>query len=143
MHRHHAQAEQVHFDDAHVGAIFFVPLHHHAAGHGGGLERHDGIELPLADDHAARMLAEMPRQILHALAEIEVDGNLRMGEVEAGAGEMPLHRVVRIAPLPAADHGRQTRERVFIEAKHFAHFARGRASAIGETFAVMAAPRWP
>ena len=62
---HHAEAEQIDFDDAHVGAIFFVPLHDDAAGHGGGLERDDGIELSLADDHAAGVLAEMARQILY------------------------------------------------------------------------------
>ena len=54
--RHHAQAQQIDFDDAHVGAIVFVPLHHDAAGHGRRLERHDGIELSLADHHAARVL---------------------------------------------------------------------------------------
>ena len=64
-HGHHAEAEQIDFDDAHVGAIFFVPLHDDAAGHGGGLERDDGIELSLADDHAAGVLAEMARHILH------------------------------------------------------------------------------
>ena len=37
-HRHHPKAEQIHFDDAHIGAIFFIPLHHHAAGHGRGLD---------------------------------------------------------------------------------------------------------
>ena len=35
-----------------------------AAGHGGGLERHDAVEPALADHHAARVLAEMARQIL-------------------------------------------------------------------------------
>ena len=63
-HGHHAQPEQVHLDDAQVGAIFLVPLHHHAAGHGGGLERHHRIELALADHHAAGVLAQMARQIL-------------------------------------------------------------------------------
>jgi hypothetical protein len=62
-HRHHAQAEQVHLDDAHIGAVFLVPLHHHAAGHAGRFERDHGIELPLADDHAAGMLAQVARQI--------------------------------------------------------------------------------
>ena len=67
-HSHHSQAEQIDFDDAHVGAIFFVPLHDDAAGHGCGFEGDDGIELSLADDHAAGMLAEMPRHILHGQA---------------------------------------------------------------------------
>ena len=65
-HRHHPQAEQIHFDDAHVGAIFLVPLHHDAPRHRRRLERHHGIELPLANHHPARMLAQMARKILHA-----------------------------------------------------------------------------
>ena len=69
-HRHHAQPQQVHFHDAHIGAIFFVPLHHHASGHRGGLERHHRIQLALAHHHSAGMLAEMPRQILDHQAQI-------------------------------------------------------------------------
>ena len=56
QHGHHAEAQQIDFDDAHVRAVFFIPLHYHAARHGRGLQRHDGIETPLADDHAARVL---------------------------------------------------------------------------------------
>ena len=37
----------------------------------GGFERNDRIQLSLADDHAAGMLTEMTRQILHAQAEVE------------------------------------------------------------------------
>ena len=70
-HSHHAQAEQIHFDDAQVGAIFLVPLDDHAAGHCGWLQWNDGIELALANDHAAGMLAEMARQILDGHVEIE------------------------------------------------------------------------
>ena len=57
-HRHHAEAEQVHFDDAHIGAIFFIPLDDEAAGHGRRLQGHDGIELAVANHHAAGMLAQ-------------------------------------------------------------------------------------
>ena len=38
---HHAEAEQIDFDDAEIGAVFLVPLDDDAAGHGGGFERHD------------------------------------------------------------------------------------------------------
>ena len=69
QHRHHAEAEQIDLHDPHVGAVVLVPLHDHAAGHAGVLERHDGVELALADHHAAGMLAEMPRQILHLAPE--------------------------------------------------------------------------
>ena len=68
QHRHHAEAEQIDLDDAHVGAVVLVPLDDDAAGHAGGLERHDGIELALAHHHAAGVLTEMARQILDAPA---------------------------------------------------------------------------
>ena len=71
-HGHHAEPEEIDFDDAHVGAIFFIPLHDDAAGHGSRLERNNGIKLSLADDHAARVLAEMARQVLHGEAEFVI-----------------------------------------------------------------------
>ena len=49
QHRHHAEAEQIDLDDAHVGAVVLVPLHDDAAGHAGVLERHDRVEAALAD----------------------------------------------------------------------------------------------
>ena len=86
-HGHHAEAEQIDFDDAHVGAVFFVPLHDDAAGHGRGFERHDGIELALADHHAAGVLAEMARQVLHGDAEFDKFADARMVEIESGFAE--------------------------------------------------------
>src|SRR3954465_10134457 len=60
-HGHHAESQQIYFNDTHVGAIFLVPLHDDTVGHAGRFQRNDGIELSLADDHAAGMLAEMAR----------------------------------------------------------------------------------
>ena len=60
---HHAQAEQIDLDDAHIGAVFLVPLDDDAARHGGRLQRHNAIELTLADHHAAGVLAQMAGQI--------------------------------------------------------------------------------
>ena len=105
-HGHHAQAEQIDFDDAHVGAIFFVPLHHDAAGHGRGFERHHGIELPLADDHAARVLAEMARHVLHGEAQFVIFAQAGMVEVESGIAEAAVERVVLVAKFPGGDGGR-------------------------------------
>ena len=65
---HHAQTEQVHFDEAEVCAVLLVPLDHGAAWHGGALDGDDAVEHSGADDHAARVLAEMTRQILHSQA---------------------------------------------------------------------------
>ena len=63
--RHHAQAQQVDLDDAHVGAVFLVPLHHDTSRHAGRLEGHHRRQGPLADDHAPRVLPQVPRQIVH------------------------------------------------------------------------------
>ena len=57
--------------DGGLGAIFFVPLHDDAILHRRRLQRHDGIKLPLADHHAAGMLAQMPRQILNCLIKLK------------------------------------------------------------------------
>ena len=131
-HGHHAEAEQIDFDDAHVGAIFFVPLHDDAAGHGGGFERDDGIELSLADDHAAGVLAEMARHVLHGEAEFVIFAQARMGEVESGIAEAAVERVVFVAEFPGGDGGGNFVERFGIESESLAHFARGHAVAIGD-----------
>ena len=38
---HHTQAEQINFDDAHIGAVFFVPLNYDASGHSRRFEWHN------------------------------------------------------------------------------------------------------
>ena len=132
QHGHHSQAEQIHFHDAHVGAIFLVPLHDHAAGHGGRLERHHGIQLPLAHHHAAGMLSEMARQILHGLAQLEKLANPRMPKVEARVAELALERVAGIPVFPRSHEGGQAIERFRIKRQRLADFACRRAPAIGD-----------
>ena len=53
------------------------------AGHGGGLERHNRIELTLADHHAARVLAEVARQIERGAVEVEEFGDLGIFELKS------------------------------------------------------------
>src|ERR1700723_2948073 len=67
---HHAEAEQIDLDDSKVGAVFLVPLHDSAAGHGGAFQRDYIVELALADNHAAGVLAEVARQVLQAHAQL-------------------------------------------------------------------------
>ena len=69
-HRHHAEPQQIHFHDSHVGAIFLVPLHHHAPGHGGRLEWNNRIKLALAHHHSAGMLTQMPGNVLRHRAKL-------------------------------------------------------------------------
>ena len=132
QHRHHAQAEQIHFDDAEVGAIFLVPLHHHAARHGRGFERDHGIELSLADDHAAGMLSQMARQILHRFAQLKIFAQTRMAQVQPGVVEAMVERVMSIAIFPGGDGGRNFVQCFRIEAQGLAHFAPRHAVAIGD-----------
>ena len=131
-HRHHAQAEQIHLDDPHIGAVFLVPLDDHAAGHGGGFERHHRIQLPLANDHAARMLAEVPRHVLRHFVELAKFAHARMGEIQAGLAKLAVGRVFRISPLPRMRQFGKFFERGNLEAQRLAHFARGGAAAIGD-----------
>ncbi len=129
---HHAEAEEVDFDDAEVGAVFLVPLDDGAAGHGGALERNDVVELALADDHAAGVLAEVAREVLQADAELEVFGDARVLDVEAGVVEGVGHGVVLAAPLPLADERGEAAEGFLVEAEGFADFARGGLAAVGD-----------
>ena len=106
-HRHHSEAEQIDFQNAHVGAIVFVPLHDDAAGHGRGLERHDAVELSLADHHAAGMLAQMPRQILNGDVQLEEFPDARILQIEAGLAEVALGCVLRVLPFECPDQARR------------------------------------
>ena len=97
---HHAEAEEVDFDDAEVGAVFLIPLDDGAAGHGGALEGDDVVELALADDHAAGVLAEVAREILEADAELEVFGDARVLRYRnrRGGRSWPWCRIRRATP---------------------------------------------
>ena len=81
---HHAEAEEVDFDDAEVGAVFLVPLHDGAAGHGGALDRDDAIEHAGADDHAAGVLAEMAGKVCMREQSSRYLAMRGMAHVEAG-----------------------------------------------------------
>src|SRR6185312_10461418 len=70
-HGHHAEAQQIDFDDLHVGAIFFIPLHDDAIGHAGRLEWDDRIKPSLAHNQAAGVLSEMTRQILQCHTKLQ------------------------------------------------------------------------
>ena len=84
------EAEQIDFDDPHVGAVVLVPLDDDAIGHRGVFERDDLVEASLADHHAAGMLAEVARQILDLLPErAEQSGS------SGSAPSMPTSRRLR------------------------------------------------
>ena len=61
-------------------------------GMAGGLERDHRVEAALADHHAARMLAEMARQVLHLLPEPGKQLHALGLHIQADRGQMPRQR---------------------------------------------------
>ncbi len=95
----HAEAEQVDLDDAEVGAVVLVPLHHAATGHRRGFDRHDFVEAARSDHDAARVLAEMARQAAYAIDETEQAAHARRIGVDAALAQQRarFRRVLRAA----------------------------------------------
>ena len=130
--RHHAEPQEIHLDDAERGAVVLVPLHHAAAGHGGGLERHHAVEAPLGDHHAARVLAQVPRQILDAAPEPGEVLHARLGGIAAGLAQVREQAVARIRVLPVAHELGEPLDRVGGQPQGLADLARRAAPAIGD-----------
>ena len=97
---HHSQTQQVNFDDAEVGAIFLIPLHHHPAGHAGRLQRNNRVQLSLANDHTAGVLSQVARQVLHGHTQLEELANARMPQIEAGIAKLALQSIAGVLVLP-------------------------------------------
>src|SRR6267143_972023 len=125
-HGHHAESQQIDFDDTHVSAIVLIPLHDDAPRHRCWFEWNNGIKLPLADDHPTRMLAQVSGQILNAFAQLPVLSDARMVQVEPNLLKMIFEIVRWTAPFSAVHHARKLVESVLIESKSFAHLSRSR-----------------
>ena len=67
----HAQAKEVDFHDAEVFTIVLVPLRDGAVGHGGRLQRNNGIESVIADDHSTRVLTEVTGEGEDLMVKVE------------------------------------------------------------------------
>ena len=132
QHGQHAEPEQVHLDDAHVGAVFLVPLHHHASRHARRLQRHHIVEPPLAQDHAAGVLAEMPRDVLHLHPQIAELLDLRQVGIDAQFPQVAGQRVLRVLPLEGTHHLRERVDHLGRAPEHLAHLARRTAATIGD-----------
>ena len=129
QHRHHAQAEQIHFDEPEIGAVLFIPLDDDAAGHGGRFERHDLVEVPLADDQPAGVLSQVAGQILNGGEQFQKLADLFAADVEAGVAEHGFGVHGGVVPAPVRDHARQLFECTCIEAQRFPCPRRARQSA--------------
>ena len=130
--RQHPEAEQIDLDDAEVGAVLLVPLHDHAVGHAGGLERHHLVEPPARDDHPARVLAEVARQVLDLGEQSREQAHARVLPRDARAREARLERVVRVHVLEAPKVLRQPVDLALLDPQHLADLARGAPVAVGD-----------
>ena len=127
QHLEHAQAQKIHLDDTHLGAVVLVPLNHGAAGHAGRLQRHHLVQTPSSNDHAAAVLAQMPGQVLQGLHQLEkLPHPLVAGQkAHLGAG---LFQGLAMAPTQSGHPGQTLR----VQAHDLAHLTQGRAFAIGD-----------
>ena len=130
--RHHAQAEQIDLDEAHVGAVFLVPLHDDAARHAGVLERHDRRQRPLADDHAAGVLSEMARQVLHLLPQLREMHHLGTLGIHAHRLHVLRERVVGVLELEVVHHLREPVDLRRVEVERLPHFPRRALAAVSD-----------
>ena len=129
---HHPESEEIDFHDPHVGAVVLVPLHHDAARHAGVLERDDRIEASLTDHHAARVLAQMPRQILHLLPQLREETHAVRVHVESDRGQVACQRGVgrRVDELEVIHRLREPIDLWRLETKRLPHFSRRTPAAI-------------
>ena len=130
--RHHPESQKIHLDDAHGRAVVLVPLDDRAPGHGGGLEWDHAVEPSGADDHAARVLAEMARQILDGRPEMGEVAHDRLAGIAAGLAEMDQEAIARILVFPVADEPRQPVAERRRQAERLADFPRRAPAPVGD-----------
>jgi len=132
LHRgHHAEAEEVDFDDAEIFAVVFVPLADTAVGHGGGLEGDDFVELALADDHAAGVLAEVAGQAVELAVKAHHGLGARVVGGDAGHAELLL-QLEGLREIAVGVEAGEAVKGVGAEAEDFADLAHDVAAAVGD-----------
>jgi hypothetical protein len=100
--------------------------------HTGGFNRDDRGKLPLGDNHAARVLTQMPREIEHPYREFKVLRNAGMMKIEPGILKLLFHGVGRTLPLPGADELRELFGGLNIEAERLACLAGCGLATVGD-----------
>src|SRR5205085_7562342 len=127
--RHHAETEQVDFYDAEIFAVVLVPLRHDAARHRCVFQWHERAQFSLANDHATRVLAEMPRQTVDRLIQRDERGHSRMRLRQTGLLDLGA-QVEGVREIAAGEQVREPVEDVRRKIQRFADLARGAAAAI-------------
>ena len=128
--REHPQPEQVDLEEAGVGAGVLVPLAVLAARHRRRLDRDELDERPRRDDHAARVLRQVPGQAGDLAAELAEGPPARRGEARIGAGHV-LHLLPHLAGVPPVRDPRQALQLGLREPERLAHVADRAAGTVG------------
>jgi len=97
---HHAQPQQIDFDDLHVGAVFLIPLNDRTPRHRRWFNGNNLTQMTRANHHAAGVLPEVTRNILHALANLQILGHATVVDIETGGAEAVMQGVGRPLPFP-------------------------------------------
>ncbi len=122
---------KIDLDDAEIGAVVLVPLDNHPARHARRLERHDLVEMVGRDDHAARVLAQVARQVDHRGRDLGQQLRAAIGRGEAGLGDEGRERCA-VVHDPAGQVLGDARELLLGEAERAAGVAHRHARAIGD-----------
>ena len=131
--REHAQGEHVDFEDPHGLDVILVPLDDAAAGHGRIAHRDQGAERFIAEDEAAHMLGQVPREADQRGGD---RGQLRDAPVtgpeprflERGKDRGPVVAIAAMAH-PAIDAARHAIDRIGREAHGLGDLAHRHAAA--------------
>src|SRR5260370_27744364 len=74
----------------------------------------------------------MPWQVDHAFTELKKAANSRVIEIEASSAKIVVKGIVRTSPFPGTRGGRETTQRVWLEAQDLAHLPRCQLRTIGD-----------
>ena len=125
------EPEQVDLEEAGVGAGVLVPLADRAPGHRRGLQRHQAVERPVGDHHAAGVLREVAREAG------DLARQRRRGRGSAGRRRARRRPAARRSSsptcggVPAVGRGGQPRDVARRQAERLAELADGAARPVG------------
>ncbi len=88
--------------------------------------------MSLTNHHAAGMLAEVTRQILHRDTQLEIFAQPGMIQIQSRIAEAMIEGVVGVTIFPGGNRSRYLVEGLRIKTQRLAHFARSHAAAISD-----------
>ena len=127
--RQHPEAEQVDLQEAGVRARLLVPVDHLPALHRGRLDRADVDERARRDDHAARVLRDVPREVVRVLDQPHE--RLPARRVHPRAAERLREVLADVAAVPRVGGARRALDLAGGKPERLSEVADGRAVAVG------------